>query len=533
MTISAPTMQKDVYKEFHTRAYHPQVSQVYANYTSRGNKHSNIENNEEVLFVGMQYFIKDYLIAEWNTFFDAPKAEAVRNHKRILTSMLDYEVSVDYLEKLHDLGYLPLKIKALAEGTLTPYQVAPLTVVNTHDDFAWLTNAIETVMSCENWGIQTSATTALAYYKVFLEFAEKTGMPTEFCAFQGHDFSMRGMFGRQAAAMSGFGHLASGFVGTDTIPAVLFAEKYYNADVEKEVVGKSVDATEHSVTCSWLLEGEIEFFRYLMKEQSPTGILSVVADTWDFWTLITEYLPQLKEDILARDGALVIRPDSGDPVFILTGYNVLSTEFSNSDISLGGANMKARKAGKEAFIFDGDTYTVENDSRDCRILMACEVIGLIECLWNIFGGTETDKGFKVLHDKIGAIYGDAITLTSQRQILQRLMDKGFASKVVLGLGSYSYQYVTRDTHASAVKATQVIKDGKPLAIFKDPKTDKSKKSAKGLLRVDRINGKLVMTDDVTPEQEQGGLLEVVFENGKLVKETTLEEIRENVRNQIA
>lgn len=533
MTISAPTMQKDVYKEFHTRAYHPKVSKVYANYTSRGNKHCNIENNEDVLFVGLQYFIKDYLIDEWATFFDAPRAEAVRNHKRILSAMLDYEVSVEYLESLHDLGYLPLTIKALPEGTLVPYLVPPVTIVNTHDDFAWLTNAIETVMSCENWGIQTSATTALAYYKVFLEFAEKTGMPSEFCAYQGHDFSMRGMFGRQAAAMSGFGHLTSGFVGTDTIPAVLFAEKYYNANVDNEVVGKSVDATEHSVTCSWLLEGEIEFFRYLMKVQSPTGTLSVVADTWDFWTLITKYLPILKEEILARDGALVIRPDSGDPVYILTGYSVLDTLFNSDCISLGGANLKARKASKEAFVFDGETYSVEDDSRDCRILMECEVKGLIECLWDIFGGTETDKGFKVLHDKIGAIYGDAITLTSQRQILQRLMNKGFASKVVLGLGSYSFQFTTRDTHSSAVKATHVIKDGQPLAIFKDPKTDRTKKSAKGLLRVDRVNGELVLSDDVTQEEEQGGLLDVIFENGKLVKETSLEEIRQRVRSQIA
>jgi len=304
MTITAASMQKDVYKEFHSRAYHPDVTEVYANFTSRSGKLSNVENNDKVAFVGLQYFIKSYLQEEWAEFFKADKAVAVASHKRIMSSMLGYPVNVKYLEDLHDLGYLPLKIKALPEGTLVPYLVPPMTIVNTKEGFQWLTNMIETVLSCENWPIQTSATTSVAYLKVFKEFAHKTGLPLDFVPFQGHDFSFRGMFGKHAAAMSGFGHLASGLVGTDTIPAVLFAEKYYGANVDNELVGCSVDATEHSVTCSWIMEGEIEFFKYLMKEQSPTGVLSVVSDTWDFWTLVTDYLPQLKNDIMARDGTL-------------------------------------------------------------------------------------------------------------------------------------------------------------------------------------------------------------------------------------
>lgn len=533
-TVQTATAQKDVYKEFHARAYHPLVTRVYANFTSRSGKLSNVPDNDKVAFVGLQYFILDYLVGEWKFFFEAPKEAAVRSHKRILDSMLGYSVDVDYLRKLHDLGYLPLRIKALDEGTLVPYQVPPITIVNTHPDFAWLTNMIETVMSCESWGIQTSATTATAYFKVFREFAEKTGVPLDFAAYQGHDFSFRGMFGRAAAAASGFGHLASGLVGTDTIPAVLFAEKFYGADVEKELVGVSVDATEHSVTCSWLLEGEIAFFRYLMQEQSPTGILSVVSDTWDFWKLVTEYLPVLKDEILARDGSVIIRPDSGCPVKILTGYLVHSVAFSSDDISFSMAHMSAVKTRSEAFIYDGKFYTVEglSNAEASTELMACEVKGLIECLWDIFGGTTTNKGYKMLDEHIGAIYGDAITLDRQRQILQRLMDKGFCSKVVLGIGSYSYQYVTRDSHGSAVKATHVIKDNAPLAIFKDPKTDQKKKSAKGLMRIDMVDGELVMTDNCTEEQEQGGLLRTVFEDGQLVRTTTLSDIREKIASQI-
>ena len=533
-TVQSSSMQKDVYKEFHGKAYHPLVTRVYANFTSRSGKLSNVPDNASVAFVGLQYFIMDYLIEEWKYFFEAPKELALKSHKRILDSMLGYSVDVEYLGKLHDLGYLPLRIKALDEGTLVPYQVPPITVVNTHDDFAWLTNMIETVMSCENWGIQTSATTAAAYLKVFREFAEKTGVPLEFVPYQGHDFSFRGMFGRAAAAASGFGHLASGLVGTDTIPAVLFAEKFYGANVEKELVGVSVDATEHSVTCSWLLEGEIAFFRYLMQEQSPTGILSVVSDTWDFWKLVTEYLPLLKEEILARDGAVIIRPDSGCPVKILTGYLVHPVAFNSAEFSFSMAHMSAVKTRSEAFIFDGKFYTVEGLGKadTSTELMECEVKGLIECLWDIFGGTMTDKGYKMLDEHIGAIYGDAITLERQRAILQRLMDKGFCSKVVLGIGSYSYQYVTRDSHGSAVKATHVIKDNEPLAIFKDPKTDTKKKSAKGLIRIDEVDGQLVMTDNCTEEQEKGGLLRTVFEDGKLVRTTTLSEIRDRIASQI-
>jgi len=530
MSIIAASMQKDVYKEFHSRAYHPDVTEVYANFTSRSGKLSNVENSDKVAFVGLQYFIKSYLETEWAEFFAVDRAVAVANHKRILSAMLGYPVNVKYLEDLHDLGYLPLKVKALPEGTLVPYQVPPMTIVNTKDGFQWLTNMIETVLSCENWPIQTSATTSVAYLKVFKEFAIKTGLPIDFVPFQGHDFSFRGMFGKHAAAMSGFGHLASGLVGTDTIPAVLFAEKYYGADVDKELVGCSVDATEHSVTCSWIMEGEIEFFKYLMSEQSPTGILSVVSDTWDFWTLVTDYLPQLKQEILARDGTLVIRPDSGDPVKILTGYTVAPASDSSTLETQEQAYSNAITNGYEAYLWQGQYYCCEDGQT--TLLMACEVKGLIECLWDTFGGTMTDKGFKLLDEHIGAIYGDAITLQRQRQILQRLMDKGFASKVVLGIGSYSYQYVTRDTHGSAVKATSVVKGGERLAIFKDPKTDTKKKSAKGLLKIERVNGELTLFDDVTPIEEAQGLLEVVFEDGKLVKETTLAEIRATIDQQI-
>ncbi len=511
------TMQKDVYKEFHVHALNPKVSHMYANYTSRNAKHSNIKDNKTVAFVGLQYFIKDYLIDEFNdTFFNIPKAVAVGQHKRILSAMVGYEIDTKYLEELHDLGYLPILIKALPEGSMVPYQVAPLTITNTVPGFGWLPLMIETVLSCENWFIQTSATTSSAYFRAFKKAFEETGGPMELLPFMGHDFSMRGLPGRQAAAMSGFGHLAAGFAGTDTIPAVLFAEKYYGADVEKELVGASVNATEHSVTCSWMEEGEIEFIRYMMNGPAQEGILSVVSDTWDFWKLVTEYLPLLKPEIMARNGKVVIRPDSGDPVKILTGYIV-----GEEVIQFGKEFYFIEDCSLELDAFP-ESYT---HSTDAVPVPVHEVKGLVESLWDIFGGTTTDKGYKLLDEHIGAIYGDAITLDRQEQIIARLKAKGFVPSVVLGIGSYSFQYVTRDTHASAVKATNMIKDGKSIPIFKDPKTDSKKKSAKGLLRVEHDGDKFVMFDEQTQAQERMGLLEPVFQDGRLLRETTLSGIR--------
>ena len=526
-------MQKDVYKEFHPRAYHPGVSEVYANYTSRGGKHSNIKGGTKVAWIGAQYFALDYLIDDWNTnFFGVSREEAVRNHKRILSAMVGYEVDVTYLEELWDLGYLPLLIKTLDEGTLVPYQVAPLTIVNTVPGFQWLPNMIETVMSTEIWPINTSATTSIEYFRAIKKAFEETDGPMELLPFMGHDFSFRGMFGRHAAAMSGFGHLASGFAGTDTIPAVLFAEKYKYANVDEELVGASVDATEHSVTCSWLDEGEIAFIRYLMREQSPKGILSIVSDTWDFWRLVTEYLPILKDEIMARDGTVVIRPDSGDPVDIIAGTHL----YFEGNITAHVLENLEMDGWKGAYNKDG-AYEIGADLHKGLYVKEYEEVtpemrGLVQSLWNVFGGTKTNKGFKLLDSHIGAIYGDAITLTRQADIIRKLKAKGFVPSVVLGIGSYSFQYVTRDTHGSAIKATNVVKDGKDVAIFKSPKTDLGKKSAKGFLRVVDVAGELIMYDEQTREQEKLGLLTPLFKDGQMMKMTTLAEIRERVSKQL-
>lgn len=490
MSYLKPHLALDFYKTGHRGQYKPGTTKVYSNLTARSGKHSNIESGTGICFVGLQMFIADYLIADWTiNFFDRPKCDAVSEYADDISQGLGYDVPVEHLEELHDLGYLPLHIKALPEGTFVPYGVPCLTLVNTIDKFFWVTNTIESVMSAEIWGVLTSATTTRRYLRVFEDFAKKTGSPMEAVPFQAHDFSFRGMMGRHAAALSSLGALLAGSTGTDSVPGILAAKRFYGP--AEEFVAGSVNATEHSVMCSYMDEtrgdeAELESLRHLINEVHPTGILSIVCDTWDFWKVVTEYLPKLKVDIMARAGKVVIRPDSGDPVLILTGH------------SFGGPTHHERQ-------------------------------GLVACLWDIFGGTETSTGHRLLDEHIGCIYGDAITLERQTRILERLHSANFASaNVVLGVGSYSYQMVTRDTHGIAVKATWCEINGESVDIFKDPKTDDGgiKKSLRGRLRVDHGDGgDLVVKDRCTAEEEHGGLLRTVFIDGAAQNTQTVAQVR--------
>ena len=222
------------------------------------------------------------------------------------------------MSALHDLGYLPMKIKALPEGSFVPIRVPMFTMYNTKPEFFWLTNYFETLVSTTVWMPCNSATIAFQYRKILDKYANETSSIPEFVDWQGHDFSMRGMAGLEAALISASGHLLS-FTGTDTIPAIDFLEQYYQADASKELVGGSVAATEHSVMCMGTNMGEQETFNRLITEIYPKGIVSIVSDTWDLWKVLTEYLPALKDEVMARDGKVVIRPDSGDPVDIICG----------------------------------------------------------------------------------------------------------------------------------------------------------------------------------------------------------------------
>ncbi|WP_198666716.1 nicotinate phosphoribosyltransferase [Taibaiella helva] len=492
MKTIMPILLKDGYKVGHKFQYPDGTTLVYSNMTPRRSRNP---ETQEIVFFGLQYFIREYLVRQFDeAFFSQPKETVLKAYARRMDNYLGKDaVSYDHIVALHDLGYLPLEIKALAEGSLVPMRVPVLTIKNTLPEFFWLTNMLETLISAIIWKPCTSATTAFQYLKTFTRYAEETvGSDRSFIPWQGHDFSFRGMSGVEDALMSGAGHLLS-FAGTDTIPAIDFLEAYYDANCEQELIGSSVPATEHSVMCMGSQDGEIGTFERLITRVYPAGIVSIVSDTWDFWQVITGFLPQLKDKILAREGKVVIRPDSGDPVKIIVG---------DEDAIPGSPEYK----------------------------------GAVLCLWEIFGGSVTEKGYKLLDPHIGLIYGDSITTERQDAILEGLKRKGFASyNVVLGIGSYTYEYVTRDTFGFAMKATYGEVEGRGRDIFKDPKTDDgTKKSAKGLMQVFRnaATGRLELKDQCSWEEEQQGELKTVFKDGKLTAVQTLAEIRERLKQQI-
>jgi nicotinamide phosphoribosyltransferase len=493
MLIIPPELNSDSYKQFHHIMYPKGMTKLYSNMTPRSFKRL---GNKYAVWYGLQYYIKEYLIRQWNSeFFNKPWEVIEKRYTRFHKYFSMMDVTVDHLKNLHNLGYLPLKIKALPEGSKVPERVPFYTIINTVDGFGWLVNYLETQMSTVIWDQVVVATIASMYREELNYWAWLSG-DESFVQWQGHDFSQRGRTSTETT-FNQAGHLIS-FTGSDTINAVLFLEEYYNTNIETELVASSVPATEHSVMTSYGKEDELTAFNRLL-ELFPNGILSVVSDSFDLWRVCTEYVVVLKDKILARDGKLVIRPDSGDPVKILTGWT--SSELSDMDSETGEAP---------------EDYLPINEQK-----------GVVELLWDVFGGTINEKGYKVLDPHIGVIYGDAITLDRAKQICKRLTDKGFAStNVVLGIGSYTYNCNTRDTLGMAIKATYCEVDGEAREIFKDPVTDSGiKKSLKGLLYVGEKNGELYVEDQVSPEKEKTGLLTEVFVDGKLVRETSLSEIR--------
>lgn len=475
----------DYYKVDHRRQYPEGTTKVYSNFTPRS---SRIQDIDEVVVFGVQYFLQDFLQRRFDTsFFKVSKEEVLAKYQRRMDTSLGVgAISTNHLAALHDLGYLPLHIKALPEGTLCPMRVPVLTITNTHPDFGWLPNFLETILSNVLWHPMTSATIAYRYRKVLDGWAKKTSDIPELVKWQGHDFSMRGQSSFEASLASGAAHLLS-FTGTDTVPAIDWLEHFYDANAEKELIGGSVPATEHSVMCLGGKETEVETYRRLITEVYPKGIVSIVSDTWDYWNVLDKTIRSLKSEIMARDGKVVIRPDSGDPVKVLCGDP------------------------------DAEPGTPANK-------------GTVQLLWDIFGGTVNSKGYKQLDPHIGAIYGDSITLSRAENILKGLAERGFSStNVVFGIGSYTYQFVTRDTFGFAMKATHGVVNGEAREIFKDPVTDNGiKKSARGLLCVEDVDGVPTLRENVTPEQEKGGLLQTVFLDGVLTRRTSLASIRNTI-----
>lgn len=480
-----PIFYCDFYKIGHVAQYPPDTTQVFSNWTPRS---SRVPGQTEVTSLGFNYFAKDYLTRRFNQgFFSRPWAQIAEEYNTVIPATLGVtNPKIDHIKALHDLGYLPLRFYSLPEGLASPLNCPQIVVTNTLPEFFWLVNYMETIMSAVLWKPSTSATTARRYRAIFEKFARESGeTDMGFVEWQGHDFSFRGMSGMEDAILSGLGHLTC-FSGTDSIPAILAAKEFYGAPL---TVGGSVPATEHSVMCSGTEDGEFDTFKRLLTEIYPTGILSIVSDTWDLWTVLTDYVPRLKETILARDGKMVIRPDSGDPVKIMCG--------------------------------DPDSYGAAHE-------------GTLRLLADALG-TTLGVGLPLIN-KAGAIYGDSITPERAEQILYRCVHELKLSpfNCVFGIGSYTYEYVTRDTYGFAMKATAVVRSGKLVPIFKNPTTDdkcESKKSRYGIPCVYQdAAGKFTVKENCAPEDLDNCAFQKVYEDGKLLIDPTFDEIRKRVRS---
>lgn len=496
MKLFAPHLT-DFYKTGHYRQYPSGTEVVYSNITARSDRLANMlsDYDQKVVVAGIAGTLQWMLVDLWNdTFFNQPKEQVVRKYQRRMDSSLGPgAVGTEHIAALHDLGYLPIRIKALPEGSRVNLRVPFLTIENTLPQFYWVTNYIETALSSEIWKAVNIATIAGEYRRLLDEYALKTGSPKEFVDFQAHDFSLRGVGGVYDGASHGIGHLFY-FKGSDNVAAIDYLEDYYQA--ADDFIASGVPATEHSVMSTGGQDTEIETYRRLIQDVYPSGIVSIVSDTWDYWNVLTNILPQLKDTILNRTpdalglAKLTARPDSGNPEKIICG---------DPEADPGSPAHK----------------------------------GSLELLWEVFGGSYNAEGFRELNPRVGLIYGDSITLGRAQSILQNMYrNKWASSNVVFGVGSFTYQYHTRDTFGIAMKTTWAQIDGKGIEVCKDPVTDRgTKKSAKGLLRVEKSqdgSGGFVLHESQTREQEQSGELQIVFEDGALYNKGTLAEIRKRV-----
>ena len=574
--VTYPLLMIDFYKACHESQYPKGLTKMVSYYTPRM---SRLDDVDKVTLFGLQGFINEYLIEGFNKyFFERNINEVLNEYKRTLDyTMGEGSYNLDKVLKLHQLGYLPLEIRALPEGTRSNIGVPQIEISNTHPDFVWLVNTIETLLSCTMWHTQVSAEVGYRYRKIVDKYVDLTCENVDPRNVLG-DFSMRGQQSAESAIKSSSGWLLS-FNNTATVPAIMWLEKNYNCDVTKDVVGRGAISTEHSVMCSnTSVDGdEITQVKRLLTEIYPKHSFSMVSDSYDYWNMVTNIIPQCKEEILAHEGYIGIRGDSGDPIEVIAGKDIynfkdqnefdwflnspnrwawdvfdgaeydtdligyFNGEYMKIHIACEWMNERGAYTDRKYYFVDEYNVTVERDYHP-----TAEDMGTVWALWQTFGGTVNAKGYKVLDPHVKAIYGDSITPYRCEQIYRRLEQKGFAiNNVVLGVGSFSmmclenyndetdeftYSPYTRDTFGIAVKATYAEDaDGNPIMIYKQPKGCDWKKSQKGCCVVTHDeNGNYFYEDGFTwtdcDESDDNDLV-TVFKDGKMVREWNLDGIR--------
>ena len=473
-----PMLLIDFYKAVHAEMLPKGITKSVSYYTPRM---SRIKRWDRVVMFGLQGFIKTYLIDYFNDeFFRRPFDEVMSEYRRVMDSSLGVNVyGMKKIEDLYKLGYLPIEIIALPEGTLVPMHVPMFGITNTHPDFAWLPQSLESLISAESWHPMIAATVGYTYREIVNKYYDMTCDNNISRAKALGAFDFRGEECLESAVKAGAGWCLS-FLNTATVSVIPYLERVYNCDCTKEPVAFGSPSTEHSVMCSnYAVDGdEITLLRRLLTDIYPNTSFSAVLDSYDYWNVIENILPKIKDEIMAHNGCMLMRGDSGDCVDVVT-----KTVFK---------------------------------------------------LWEEFGGAVNSKGYKVLDPHVKAIYGDSITIQRCEEIYRILMENGFAcSNVVLGVGSFSMQCIeedgvlkpfTRDTFSFCIKATYCEIDGKPTPIFKNPKDGGFKKSQKGCCIV---NADFSFTDGHTWNEASvvENMLQTVFKDGEIIREQSLAEIR--------
>jgi len=519
-------MLTDGYKIGHKFMEANGLTKLVTNCTPRMDKRAP-KGCKKVTNFGENYVMKYINDKFVNDFFNRPKDDVCGEMKHEMTLYLGVDYDVTHFEELHDLQYLPIELRTIEEGNEVPFGVPLLTISNTHQHFAWVTNYLETIFSSMSWQPITTATIARSYHRTLAKWALRTDPESiQFVDYQGHDFSMRGMGGESSFIGSGLAH-ATSFIGSDTLPVIPAARYYYNA---QGVVIQSVSASEHAIMCqnisffiwdkydnNWDYIGEAEFdtFKKLMTEDCPTGILSIVCDTINTWVTIFDFMKRLKDVILTRDGKIVLRPDSSrhSPVEVISGYKNFTGDIIKDE---NGWYLPLEKT----YLYSIDGYEIEYK-------------GVVEALWDIFGGTLTGMGYKKLDEHIGMLYGEANNNERIDRTSQNLADKGFTStNTIYGCGSVGYQFQTRDTFSLAFKGTYAEINGHGIELFKDPITDKGgKKSARGLVAVFKDeSGEYYLKDRATIEEYENSELKLVYRDGVFINEPQWQEVRDRIKN---
>lgn len=447
----------DSYKISHYNQYPPGTTQVYSYFESRGGKFS------ETIFFGLQYILKKYLVGPVVTESKIQAAKKIFQKHFGLNLM--NESGWRYILEKHG-GYLPIRIKAVPEGTLVPVRNVLFTVENTDPNCYWLTNYLETIL-VQVWYPLSVSTNSLEFKKILFKYLEETSDDLSALPFLMHDFGFRGVSSIESAAIGGTAHLVC-FQGTDTLPALLFAKRYYNCDM----AGYSIPATEHSTMTAWQESGETEAYKNLL-EKFPTGAVACVSDSYNIWNACENiWGGTLKDLVIHREGTLVIRPDSGNPQKV--------------------------------------------------------VVRVLDILGSKFGFTLNSRGYKVLPPYIRLIQGDGVNLESLAGILENIKATGWSTvNVSFGSGGALLQRLNRDTQKCAFKCSHAVINGEQINVCKHPITDPQKNSKKGRLCLQRSNSE---NGYITMEEGQGDsekdILVTVFENGRLLVDYTLDEIRE-------